>query len=53
MICSSGDCKGKVKYECEDCGQTFCSFCASMMDYECDCTEPPKLILIKKWLKKL
>ena len=36
----------KALFECEECGTLYCNDCAENEDYQCDCQEPPKLILI-------
>ena len=46
--CCMGEegCKGIPKYRCEECGEVYCRECAENSDFECDCVEPPRLILI-------
>lgn len=45
--CEGDDCEGTAKFECEDCGQKYCQFCADNSDYECDCDMPPRIVPIK------
>ena len=39
------ECDGdkEIRLRCEKCGQRYCENCASTIDYECGCVEPPKL----------
>lgn len=43
MKCGNPDCGMKAKFKCPDCGILYCGNCASISDYVCGCTEPPKL----------
>lgn len=48
LRCSVPDCDCKAEFQCPECGINYCQECASNMDYECDCVEPPHLESISK-----
>ena len=51
LVNACKDCKNIPNYICESCGQKYCSDCALQMEYECDCTCPPRIVPLKQKTK--
>ena len=49
LSCSNEKCKLKATYECEECYELFCAWCARKYSHECPhCwSEPPALVKIE------